>query len=144
MNRIDYYTSKLFWGYFIGALLVFVTIFSAVDAMSMMVNYKGVETSALLRYYIYAFPDGLQKMLPVACLMATVLTLSTLNKANELVALHASGMSLLRISTPLLISVFVVSSIFYFVGDRMGPSMTRQKNYIFYNQIKKCPVCIRS
>ncbi len=139
MNRIDLYTSKLFWGYFIGALLVFVTIFSAVDAMSMMVNYKGVDTSALLRYYFYAFPDGVQKMLPVACLMGTVLTLSTLNKANELVALHASGMSLLRISTPLLISVIFVSSIFYFIGDRIGPSMTRHKNYIFYNEIKKMP-----
>ncbi len=139
MNRIDFYTSKLFWGYFIGALLVFVTIFSAVDAMSMMVNYKGVDTSALLRYYAYAFPDGIEKMLPVACLMGTVLTLSSLNKANELVALHASGMSLLRISAPLLISVIFVSSVFYFIGDRIGPSMTRHKNYIFYHEIKKMP-----
>ncbi len=139
MNRIDFYTSKLFWGYFIGALLVFVTIFSAVDAMSMMVNYKGVDTSALLRYYAYAFPDGIEKMLPVACLMGTVLTLSTLNKANELVALHAAGMSLLRIATPLLIAVILVSGLFYFIGDRIGPSMTRQKNYIFYHEIKKMP-----
>jgi lipopolysaccharide export system permease protein len=107
--------------------------------MSMMVTYKGVETASLLRYYTYAFPDAIGKMLPVACLMGTILTLSSLNKANELVALYASGMSLLRIAAPLLISVFLISFVFYFVSDRIVPSMTRQKNYIFYHDIKKMP-----
>lgn len=139
MNRIDFYTSKLFWGYFIGGLIIFVTIFSAVDAMSLMVNYKGVETSSLLRYYTYAFPEAIQKMLPVACLLGTVLTLSTMNRANELVALFASGMSLLRIAFPILISILFISSVFYFVSDSIIPSLTRQKNYIFYNEIKKMP-----
>jgi lipopolysaccharide export system permease protein len=139
LNRIDWYTSKLFWGYFIGALIIFVTIFSAVDAMSTMVNYKGVETSSLLKYIVYSFPDVIQKMLPVACLLGTVLTLSTMNKANELVALYSAGMSLLRIATPLLLSVMFISTVFYFISDQIVPSMTRQKNYIFYNEIKKMP-----
>lgn len=105
----------------------------------MMVNNKGVETSALLRYYAYSFPDVIQKMLPVACLMGTILTLSNLNKGNELVALFAAGMSLLRISTPLLGSVVIVSGLFFFVSDKLVPSMTRQRNYILYNEIKKMP-----
>lgn len=139
MNRIDFYTTKLFWGYFIGGLVIFVTIFSAVDAMSTMVTYKGVETGSLIRYLLYSFPEVIQKMLPVACLLGTVLTLSSLNKANELVALYSAGMSLLRIAAPLLISVFLISALFYFVSDRIVPSMTRQRNFVFYNEIKKMP-----
>jgi lipopolysaccharide export system permease protein len=139
LNRMDFYTTKLFWGYFIGGLIIFVTIFTAIDAMSTMVNYKNVEGSALIRFYIYSFPELIQRTLPVACLLGTVLTLSNLNNNNELVALYASGLSLLRISLPLLLSVFVISLTFYFIGDSVTPSMTRQKNYIFYNEIKKKP-----
>jgi lipopolysaccharide export system permease protein len=139
LNRIDFYTTKLFWGYFIGALVIFVTIFVAIDAMSTMVNYKDVAGSALFRYYIYALPDFISKTLPVSCLLATVLTLSNLNNNNELVALYASGLSLLRISLPMLLSIFIISTVFYFIGDNVTPSMTRQKNYIFYTEIKKRP-----
>ncbi|WII72277.1 LPS export ABC transporter permease LptG [Bdellovibrio sp. 22V] len=139
MNRIDRYTSWLFWGYFIGGLLVFLTIFTAVDAMSTMVNYKGVTTTALLNYYLYSFPEIIQKLLPVACLMGTILTLSSLNKANELVALFASGMSLLRISLPVLSWVVMVSAVGYWATDRVLPKTMKEKNYIFYYDIKKEP-----
>lgn len=139
LNRIDFYTTKLFWGYFIGALIVFVTIFVAVDAMSTMVNYRDVAGSALLRYYIYSLPDFVSKTLPVSCLIAMVLTLSNLNNNNELVALYAAGMSLIRISLPMLLSVFIISTVFYFIGDNIAPSMSRQRNYVFYTEIKKRP-----
>lgn len=139
MNRIDRYTSWLFWGYFIGGLLVFLTLFTAVDAMSTLASYKGVAPGTLLNYYLYSFPEIIQKLLPVACLMGTILTLTNLNKANELVALFASGMSLLRISTPILAWVIVLSGLGYMAGDRMVPAAIKQKNYIFYYEIKKEP-----
>ena len=89
MNRIDRYISGLFWSFFLGGLVVFVTIFIAVDAMSTMVNYNKVAGSALLAYYGYSAPEIIYKMVPVACLLATIFTLSSMNKANELVALSA-------------------------------------------------------
>ncbi|MGZ3772767.1 MAG: LPS export ABC transporter permease LptG [Pseudobdellovibrionaceae bacterium] len=139
MNRIDRYTSWLFWGYFLGGLLVFLTIFTAVDAMSTMVNYNNVAPSALFNYYMYSLPDIVSKLLPVACLLGTILTLSNLNKANELVALFASGMSLIRITTPILFWVSVISAAGYWSSDRLLPQATKQKNYVFYYDIKKAP-----
>lgn len=139
MNRIDRYTTWLFWGYFIGGLLVFLTLFTAVDAMSTMVNYKNVAPSALLNYYLYSFPEIISKLLPVACLMGTILTLSSLNKANELVALFASGMSLLRITAPILLWVAVISAIGYWSTDRVLPKAIKEKNYILYYDLKKEP-----
>lgn len=139
MNRIDRYISGLFWSFFLGGLVVFVTIFVAVDAMSTMVNYNKVAGSALLAYYGYSAPEIIYKMVPVACLLATIFTLSSLNKANELVALYASGMSLLRITMPVLIWVSAISVASFMVGDRLLPSFARSKNFIFYRDIVKNP-----
>lgn len=139
MNRIDRYTSWLFWGYFFGGLLIFLTIFTAIDAMSTMANYKNVAPSALLNYYVYSFPEIISKLLPVACLLGTILTLSSLNNANELVALFASGMSLIRISIPILIWVLFISAIGYWSSDRLLPQATKQKNYVLYYDLKKEP-----
>lgn len=139
MNRIDRYTSWLFIGFFIGGLLVFLTIFTAVDAMSTMVNYKNVAPSSLMNYYLYSFPEIIQKLLPVACLLGTILTISSLNKANELVALFASGMSLLRITTPMLILIVVISIAGYWSADRLLPQATKAKNYVLYYELKKEP-----
>lgn len=120
-------------------MLIIVTIFAAVDAMSTILTYKGVAFSAVMSYYLFYIPEIALKMLPVASLAGVIMTLSTMNRANELVALFASGMSLLRITMPSLISVVLVAALGFFVGDRLVPSMTRQKNYIFYHDIKKNP-----
>lgn len=139
MNRIDRYISGLFWGYFIGGLLVFVTIFTAMDAMSTLVNYKGVATDALLRYYALSVPQIIHQMMPVGCLLGAVLTLSNLNRAGELVALFSAGMSLLRVSASILIWVILLCGVSYVMSDRLLPSMARQKQFVFYNEIKKMP-----
>lgn len=139
MNRIDRYTSWLFLGYFVGGLLVFLTLFTAVDAMSTMVNYKNVAPSALVNYYLYSFPEILSRLLPVACLLGVILTLTNLNKANELVALFASGMSLVRIAAPMLALVIAISALGYAVADRVLPRAIKQKNYILYYDLKKEP-----
>ncbi|MFP5519858.1 MAG: LPS export ABC transporter permease LptG [Bdellovibrionia bacterium] len=139
MSRIDRYISLLFWGYFAGAILVFVTIFAAVDAMSMLVNYKDVSTTALAEYYLYYTPEVLHKMLPVACLLATILTLSNLNKSNELISLFASGMSLFRVAAPILVWVGIICGVGYWAADQALPRLAVQKNYIFYHEIKKRP-----
>ena len=139
MNRIDRYTSWLFLGFFFGGLLVFLTIFTALDAMSTMVNYKNLAPGSLLNYYIFSLPETVQKLLPVACLLGTILTISTMNKANELVALFASGMSLLRVMAPSFFWISLISIAGYWSADQLLPKATRQKNYIYYYEIKKEP-----
>lgn len=139
MNRIDRYTIGLFWGYFFGGLLVFVTLYMAIGAMSTLVDYKDVSLNALLRYNAYQAPEIVQKMLPVGCLLGLILMLSSMNKSNELVALFSSGMSLFRICTPALLSVLFLAGVGFVISDRILPPVTKQKNYIFYNEISKKP-----
>lgn len=139
MNRIDRYTSGLFWASFIGGSLVFVTIFLAVDAMSTMVSHKGISLGTLMNYYVYYTPEIFYKLLPIACLLGVILAISAMNKANELVALFAAGMSLFRITLPLLMWVAIISGVAFVAMDRLGPAMTRKKNFILFNDIEKKP-----
>lgn len=129
----------MFWSFFLGTLTVFVTLFIAIEAMSMLVNYAGVLPSTIFRYYLYSLPDVVGKMLPVACLSGLMLTMSSLNKNNELVALFASGMSLFRIALPQLLSVLLISVLGFFSTDRLVPIMNRSKNFVFYYEIEKKP-----
>jgi lipopolysaccharide export system permease protein len=121
----------------LSALIVFVTLFLAIDALSTLVQYQGISTGSIVRYYFLFAPEIIQKMLPVACLLGTVLTLSSLNKGNELVALYASGMSLLRISIPILLSVSAISAVFFWGADRLMPTITRERNFVYYNEIER-------
>lgn len=135
---IDRYISRLFLGFFIAGLVVFVTLFVAVDFMSNLVRYNA-PAAAVMQFYGYYLPEVFYKMMPVACLLATVFTLSTLNRSNELVALFSSGMSLARVSTPILTLVLVISGLSFWMGDRLLPIVTQKKNYVFYVEISKQP-----
>lgn len=119
--------------------MVFVTLFIAIEAMSMLVNYSGVDPTAIFKFFLYSLPNIIGKMLPVACLSGLMLTLSTLNKNNELVALFASGLSLFRLALPQLISVLLISFLGFLSTDRLEPVLNRYKNYVFYYEIEKKP-----
>jgi lipopolysaccharide export system permease protein len=137
--RIDRYIAKHFIGFFFGGILVFLTVFLAIDILSTYVSYPTASFDHLLRYYLLYIPDVFQKMIPVSCLLGTILCLSSLNKSNELIALFAAGYSLLRISMPILVLVTFLSGLSFVLSDRIIPMLTRQKNYIFYHEIKKNP-----
>ncbi len=137
--RIDRYLLGLFWTAFAAGLLIFLTLFIATDAMSTLVKYKDVGSMVILKYYAFYSPDVIYKMLPIACVVGTVMTLSSLNKGSELVALFASGLSLFRISRVIFISVVLVGGFSYYLSDRLMPAFNKQKNFIYYNDLEKTP-----
>lgn len=138
-SKIDRYISGLFWFYFAGGLIVFMTLFLAIDALGLMVSYKDAAPSALIQYYLYSIPEILYRMAPVACLLGTIFTLSTLNRNNELVALFAAGMSLIRVTASILFWVALISVGILLMSDRLLPDFTKNKNFVYYRDIKQNP-----
>ncbi len=93
----------------------------------------------LLKYYAFLTPSIIFQLLPVAFIMSTIFCLSSLNKTNELIALFSSGLSLARISLPIIITVSVLSMFSFFASDYILPKLDQKKNEVFYYQIKKKP-----
>ncbi|MCB0390256.1 MAG: LPS export ABC transporter permease LptG [Bdellovibrionales bacterium] len=130
--------SKTFILFFIAGLLVFVTIFLAVDFMGAFARYE-VSSDVLVKYYGYSIPTIVYQMIPVGCLVATVFTLSTFNKSNELIAMFSVGLSLARVSAPMLSLIALISVFSFWLGDHLLPEFTKKKNYVYYVEIKKKP-----
>ncbi|MCB0362360.1 MAG: LptF/LptG family permease, partial [Bdellovibrionales bacterium] len=138
MGLADRYIAKKFILFFIGGLLVFATIFLAFDSLSSLARYE-VSSAVLISYYSYYLPSIVYQMIPVACLLATVFTLTSLSRSQELVAFFSMGMSLWRVSLPILVVVGIVGGFNFWVGDRLLPKFNQKKNYVFYVEIKKRP-----
>ncbi len=117
---------------------MFFSIFVAVDFMSVFSNYS-VPTEVIIQYYTYSAPVIVYQMIPVACLLATVFSLSNLNKSSELVALFSLGLSLARVCAPILIIVSSVSAFSYWMSDRILPQVMQKKNYLYYVEIRQRP-----
>lgn len=138
LDIIDKYIAKLFLSYFIGSILVLVTLFLTIDALS---NFVGVQTSLLnmVKFYLYSTPAIIYQLLPACTLIGTLFTLGGLNKNSELVALFSIGNSLARISAPILIIVAGVTVLSFWMSDRILPITNKKKNYTWYVEIRNKP-----
>jgi lipopolysaccharide export system permease protein len=139
MQLIDRYILKLFLLFLVAGIAVFVTLYLTVDVMSFALRNADASSSSLIRFYSYKTPSVIYQLMPVACLMATIFTLSTLNRTNELTALFSLGMGLLRVSTPILAAVLVVSMACFGIADQVLPKFEQRANYVEYVEIKKRP-----
>ena len=138
LTIIDRYIAKQFVGYFFAGLIVFISIFLAADFTSSMVRFD-VGIDVFGRYYLYYLPNVIYQMIPVGCMVATLFTLSNLNKANELVSLYSMGLSLARISLPILVIVGIISVCAFWIGDRVLPPSMQARNYVYYVEMKDRP-----
>lgn len=136
---IDKYVAKLFVLFFMAGLLTFTTLFLVVDFLSFAAQFTDAGLDILMKYYGYRMPSVIYQMIPVASLLATVFCLSALNKSNELVALFSAGMSLARISAPILVIVAGLSAFSFWLGDQVLPRFEQKKNYVEYVELKKKP-----
>ena len=87
------------------------------------------EASLLLmfEYLLYKIPETtFQWTLPYAVLIATLLTLGMLSRHSEITAMKAGGISLYRITFPLLLLALLVS-LFSFLGNEYLVPITNQK-----------------
>ena len=139
MSLIDRYILKLFLLFLVGGLVVFVTLFLTVDVMSFALRNAEASGASLFKYYGYKTPAVIYQLMPVACLMATLFTLSSLNRTNELTALFSMGTSLFRVAVPILLAVLVVSMAGFGVADQLLPRFAQRANYIEYVEILKRP-----
>ncbi|MCB9073387.1 MAG: LPS export ABC transporter permease LptG [Bdellovibrionaceae bacterium] len=129
---------KSFIFYLIAGLIVFVTLFLTIDFITATSKY-GVGLVIFAKYYTYYTFEILSQLAPVACLLSTLFTLGTLNKNSELVAMFSMGMSLFRVSLPVIIGTVLFSIGLFVFSNQFITQLVDKKNYIFYVEMKKKP-----
>lgn len=69
---------------------------------------KGVEIGVLAEFFVYAVASVVPLALPLAILLASLMTFGNLGEKTELTAMKAAGVSLFRIMRPLTISIMLI------------------------------------
>ncbi|MGL5892031.1 MAG: LptF/LptG family permease [Bacteroidia bacterium] len=70
---------------------------------------KGLDTGVVIELFVYAALSTVPLALPMAVLLSSLMLFGNLAENYELAALKASGVSLFRISRPLIVTTFVIS-----------------------------------
>ena len=123
MKKLDQFIIKSFVGPFIAILLVVVFILM----MQFLWLYidelvgKGLSMRVILEFLAWGSATMLPLSLPLATLLASMMTLGTLGENNELLAIKAAGISLQRILVPLGIICAAISVGAFFVSNDLIP-----------------------
>ncbi|MFO7811639.1 MAG: LPS export ABC transporter permease LptG [Pelovirga sp.] len=110
-------------GAFIGIYLL-VDFFEKVDRF---IDY-GAGLSEYLTYLGHSIPFIFVQILPLAILTSMVLTLGGLGRTNEMTALRACGISLVRIVRPLLMIIVLLCGLQLLVHEYLVPWNVRTLN----------------
>lgn len=88
--------------------------------MADLVFNKDVDIFLILKLLFYSFPFILMFVIPISVLVATLLTFGKLSFDNEIMAIKASGISIVKIVKPLFAVVFVLSLFTFLLSDRVA------------------------
>ena len=83
---------------------------------------NGVSVSAMGQVFLYNIPILLGYTLPIACLITVILALGNMSAENEILAMRASGIHLLRLLTPLTVVGIALCLVVYILNDRIIPN----------------------
>lgn len=121
MKHIDRYIVRQFLLITIIALIGFSSIFIIVDLIENIDRFidNNVPFAVTVRYYIYSIPWFINIALPMSMLLSTIFSLGLLVKRNEWTAMKSSGISLYRVSIPLLIIGLLVSGLSFELDNNL-------------------------
>src|SRR5262249_30458134 len=92
-------------------LAVTATLFMVVDLVQTLDRYLRLKPplTYIFEHFLYRLPAALHESLPVVTLVATLFLFLALGRHHELTALKAAGISLYRVSVPILGLGFAIS-----------------------------------
>jgi LPS export ABC transporter permease LptG len=89
--------------------------------------FRGSATSGmLLRYFYWTTPQYVYYIIPLAGLVATLVTFGLLTKNSELIVMRACGISLYRSALPLLVFAAISSGVLFELAERVLPDWNRE------------------
>jgi lipopolysaccharide export system permease protein len=133
-KKIDAYLLKNFLGLLAITFLicVFILLMQFVWLHVKDLVGKGVEIKVLAEFFVYAITSVVPLALPLAILLASLMSFGNLGEKFELTAMKAAGVSLFRIMRPLAIAIaFICVGAFFFSNSVLPKSQVKLWALIF-------------
>ena len=128
MKILDRYILTQFLTNFLGALsvliliFVFHTIFTYIDELA----GRGLELWIIGKFLIFFIPQLIPIIMPLAVVIASIMTFGAFAENYEFAAMKASGISLLRVMRPLIVLMALLSIGTFFLANNVIPVAYRE------------------
>ena len=141
MRLLDRYIARECLKLFCLCLVVFVGVYVIVDLFEKFSKFleARVEPDLILRYYLFSLPNFFLQVLPVAVLLASLLTLGGLARHNEVLAMKMGHVSTLRIALPCIAVGLIASLAAWMAAEYLAPRTNERALNIWRTQVRRLP-----
>lgn len=138
---LDRYLVRGFLKIFVLSLLCTTALYLVVDFFDLVDNLLRADAPVwtAIRYFIYQLPMVISRVIGFTALFSTLFYLGMLSRNQEIAAMRSSGLSLHRISLPLLVLALLLSIFNFLWNESLVPVLTRKAQYIYKAEVKKKP-----
>ena len=140
-KKLDKFILKQFSLLFAGTFFICLFIFM----MQFLWRYvddligKGLSMEVLAKFFFYASMTLVPISLPLALLLASLISFGNMGERLELLAMKAAGIPLVRILRPVLIFVIAVAVGSFYFQNVVGPESSKQLGALLYSMKQKSP-----
>lgn len=121
-RTLTLYLAKMFVVRILAVLVMLVLVLMALDLLAAtgdILKVPGNGQAEILHYASLRVPQLASRFLPYSVLLATLITLVTLNQNSEVVAMKAAGLSAHQVLAPLLLTSALVAVVSFGFNERI-------------------------
>ncbi|HKX77949.1 MAG TPA: LPS export ABC transporter permease LptG [Novosphingobium sp.] len=130
-KTLTLYLARLFITRILAVLVMLVLVLMMLDLLGQsgrILEYPGNGEAQLMHYASLRVPQLIARFLPYSVLLATIITLATLNQNSEVIAMKASGLSAHQVLAPLVLTALLVSIGSFAFNERVVTRATATLN----------------
>lgn len=141
IKKLDIFILKSFCTLFMGTFFICLFIFM----MQFLWKYvdemvgKGLEMSVLAQFFFYSALTLVPASLPLAILLAALITFGNFGERFELLAMKAAGISLLKIMRPLIVFIIFICGVSFYFQNVIGPEAQTKLWTLLISMKQKSP-----
>lgn len=141
IKRLDIFILKSFCMLFVGTFFICLFIFMMQflwKYVDVMVG-KGLEMSVLAQFFFYSALTLIPLSLPLAVLLASLITFGNFGERFELLAMKAAGISLIKIMRPLIVLISLICCVSFYFQNVIGPYAQKKLWTLVISMKQKSP-----
>lgn len=138
MKILSRYVLRQFLAVFALALAAFVGLYLVIDFFEKVDDLlqKQVALTTALRYFFHKTPLIVAQGIPMAVLLATLISLGILKRNRELIAMKTAGVHPSVYATPLAVAAFFIALVHFAAGETIARSMSQKAQDIWQQEIQ--------
>ena len=141
IKKLDIYIIKGFLQLFAGTFFICLFIFVLQFLWKWMNDLigKGLTIDLLARFFWFSSLTLIPMSVPLAVLLASLISFGNLGERFELLSMKAAGIPLIRILMPLILVAALISGGSFYFQDKVSPYATRELSRLAWSMRQKSP-----